>query len=68
MSMVFETPGCCREAMIDGVDSPGCCREAICAFFKLIGNRFLNKWAAAVNTLLMVCNFEVVAAKKFTHV
>ena len=27
--MVLESPGSCREAMIDGLDSPGCCCEAI---------------------------------------
>ena len=27
--MVLESPGSCREAMIDGLDSQGCCCEAI---------------------------------------
>ena len=31
---VLESPGSCREAMIDGLDSPGCCREAIYICFK----------------------------------
>ena len=31
--LVLESPGSCREAMIDGLDSPGCCCEAICVFF-----------------------------------
>ena len=32
--MVLESPGSCREAMIDGLDSPGCCCEAICILFQ----------------------------------
>ena len=32
--MVSESPGSCREAMIDGLDSQGCCCEAICELFK----------------------------------
>ena len=32
--MVLESPGSCREVMIDGLDSPGCCCESICTFFK----------------------------------
>ena len=31
--MVLESPGSCREAMIDGLDSPGCCCEAIYTLF-----------------------------------
>ena len=34
ISMVLQSPGSCREAMIDGLDSPGNCCEAICAIFK----------------------------------
>ena len=30
--MVLESPGSCREAMIDGLDSPGCYWEAIDTF------------------------------------
>ena len=29
--MVWESPGSCREAMIDGLDSQGGCCETICA-------------------------------------
>ena len=32
--MVLESPGSCREAMIDGLDSPGCCCEAISTLFQ----------------------------------
>ena len=32
--MVLESPGSCREAMIDGFDSPGCCCGAICELFQ----------------------------------
>ena len=31
--IVLESPGSCREVMIDGLDSPGCCCEAICTLF-----------------------------------
>ena len=34
IAMVLESPGSCREAMIDGLDSPGCCCEAICTLFQ----------------------------------
>ena len=34
ISMVLESPGSCREAMIDGLDSLGGGCEAICKFFK----------------------------------
>ena len=33
--MVLESPGSCREAMIDGLDSPGCCCEAIYALLRI---------------------------------
>ena len=32
--MVLESPGSCREAMIDGLDSQGCCCDAICILFQ----------------------------------
>ena len=32
--MVLESPGSCREAMINGLNYPGCCCEAICALFQ----------------------------------
>ena len=32
--MVLESPGSCREAMIDGLDSPGGWCEAICALLQ----------------------------------
>ena len=32
--MVLQSPGSCREAMIDCVDFPGGCCETICALFK----------------------------------
>ena len=31
--VVLESPGSCREAMIDGLDSQGCCCAAICTLF-----------------------------------
>ena len=38
--MVLESPGSCREAMIDGLDSPGCCCETICVLFQRNINGF----------------------------
>ena len=34
ISMVFQSPGCCCEALIDGLDSPGGCCEAIYKLFE----------------------------------
>ena len=38
--MVLESPGSCREAMIDGLDSPGSCCEAICSLLQRNINGF----------------------------
>ena len=34
IGMVFESPGGCCEAIIDGLESPGGCCEAMCALFQ----------------------------------
>ena len=65
--MVLESPGSCREAMIDGLDSPGCCGDAIYKLFQMKYQRFWNKQEAAVNPLLMVWDLQEVAVKPFTN-
>ena len=66
ISMVLESPGSCREAIIDGSDSQRCCCEAICALFQRNIYGF-GMQEAAVNPLLMVWDLQEVAAKPFTH-
>ena len=65
--MVLESPGSCREAMIDGLDSPGCCCEAIYALFQMKYQWFWNQQEVGVNPLLMVWNLQEVVVKPFAH-